>query len=230
MRDAIAWSNDLLSAPEQLAFRCLAVFVDGCTLEAAEAVAAPDADTLAIVTSLVDKTLLHQEEGPDGEPRFRMLETIREFGLEQLAASGEESMVRDAHAAYILALARRSAPEWYRAQFADLLARWTLEHANLREALGWLEQTRQFDTALDLAAASLFFWYYHGPISEGRAWLARLLTSGDQRPSASRAKALEWSANLAGKQGDIDRAVDFAAEAVPVARASGDERILAFAL
>ncbi len=125
---------------------------------------------------------------------------------------------------------RQSAPEWYRARFADLLARWTLEHANLREALGWLAQTGRFDTALELAAASVFFWYYHGPVAEGRAWLERLLAAGDQRPTVTRAKALEWSANLAGKQGDVDRAVAFAAAAVPVARDSGDDRMLAFAL
>ncbi len=106
MRDAIAWSNELLSAAEQTAFRRLAVFVDGCALEAIEAVLGPGADALAIVPSLVGKSLLRQEEGPDGEPRFRMLETIREFGLEQLGARGEEIAARDAHAAYILTLAK----------------------------------------------------------------------------------------------------------------------------
>ena len=93
MRDAIAWSYDLLTPEEQALFRRLAVFVGGFTLEAAEAVGgpsrAPGSTSLDGVASLVDKSLLRQEDGPDGEPRFRMLETVREFGLEQLAASGE---------------------------------------------------------------------------------------------------------------------------------------------
>ena len=104
LRDTIAWSYDLLDEPERRLFRRLAVFVGGCTLEAAEAVCNADGD-LGIdvfdgIASLVDKSLLRQEDGPDGEPRFTMLETIREYGLEQLQASGEEAAIRRRHLAW----------------------------------------------------------------------------------------------------------------------------------
>ncbi len=112
MRDAIAWSHDLLTAEEQRFFRRLAVFVGGFTLEAAEAVAGGDdlaIDVLDGVASLVEQSLLREEDGPGGEPRYLMLETVREFGLEQLAAAGEEAAIRDRHAAWCLGFADRAA-------------------------------------------------------------------------------------------------------------------------
>ena len=117
LRDAIAWSYDLLDADEQRLFRRLAVFVGGFTLDAAEAIGrdesgAREGDILELIASLVDKSLLRLEETAD-EPRYRMLETIREFGLEQLAAHGEAEARRQAHAAHFLALAERAAPEWW---------------------------------------------------------------------------------------------------------------------
>ena len=239
MYDAIAWSYELLSPEEQALFRRLAVFAGGFTLEAAAAVGrgnGPDSSldprpsTLDLVASLVDKSLLHQLHGPDGGVRFTMLETIREFGLERLAAGGEDRAVRDAHAAYVLGLARTTAEDWFGPGFATCLARWTPEHANLRLALEWLVRREDAGAALELAAAVVFFWFYHGPVGEGRDWLDRLLARPGGRPAPARAKALEWAANLAGKQGDVDRAAARAAEAVAVARASGDRRCLSFAL
>jgi tetratricopeptide (TPR) repeat protein len=137
--------------------------------------------------------------------------------------------VRDAHAAFLLDLARAPAPEWYRSTFSGLLALWTAEHTNLRAALGWPERTGQVEAALELAAASVF-WSYPGPVSEVREWLRRLLAASAPAPTAARTKALEWSANLAGKHGAMDEAAALAAEAVPVARACGDRRLLAFIL
>ena len=109
MRAAIAWSHDLLTPEEQVLFRRLAVFAGGFTLEAAEAVVSGSdelrIDLFEVVASLADKSVLRQEAGPGGEPRFFMLETVREFALEQLGASGEERAIRERHANWCLALA-----------------------------------------------------------------------------------------------------------------------------
>ena len=112
MRDTIAWSHDLLAPEEQTLFRRLAVFPGGCTIEAAEAVAAPEEtlDVFGGIASLVDESLLRQEEGAEGEPRFRMLETVREFGLEQLEASGDSDATHGRLAAWCLALAEQAEP------------------------------------------------------------------------------------------------------------------------
>jgi predicted ATPase len=115
MRNAIAWSHDLLSPTDQTLFGQLAVFAGGCTIEAAEAVVDPEGslDVFAGIASLVDKSLLRQEEGFEGEPRFNMLETVREYGLERLAASGEEPTTRERHAGWMLALAEQAEPELF---------------------------------------------------------------------------------------------------------------------
>src|SRR5262249_52180883 len=120
LRGAIAWSYDLLSPEEQRIFRRLSIFVNGCTLEAAEqgcTAAGPLAgDLLEGLMSLVDKSLLRQVEETEGEPRFRALQTLREFGLEVLAASGEMEVTRQVHAAYYLALAEEVEPQLKSAQ------------------------------------------------------------------------------------------------------------------
>jgi predicted ATPase len=114
MRDAIAWSHDLLAPTEQVLFRRLAVFVDGCTLEAAEAIGGEGGDAMCLppsvldlIAALVEASLLRSESGPDGTTRYRMLETIREFAEDQLAASGEAEAVRKRHAFYFMAFAER---------------------------------------------------------------------------------------------------------------------------
>ncbi len=242
MRAAIAWSYDLLATDEQALLRGLAVFEGGFDLDVAEAVGGllggegeegrpPSSPSpLDALATLVDTSLVEQEIGADGGPRFVTLETIRAFGLEQLTAQGEEDRARAAHAAFFLDLAKRMEPDWYGPGFAACLARVSPEQANLRAAIGWLERSGSADAALELAAALVFFWFYHGPVGEGRVWLERLLAKSDPRPSVARAKALEWAANLAGKQGEADRAAALAAEAVNIARASGDRQSLGLAL
>src|SRR5262249_13134958 len=142
LRHAIAWSYDLLEADEQRLFRRLAVFARGCTLEAVEAVcqavhdsAVSPGQSLEVldgVASLLDKSLLHQQEQASGEPRFRMLETIREYGLECLTASGEEPAARRAHADYYLALVEAAEPALTGPEQATWLERLEAEHDNLR--------------------------------------------------------------------------------------------------
>ena len=251
LHNAIAWSYDLLSPQDQALFRRLSVFVGGFGLAAAEAVATagtsqesttgawclvPGASVLDGVASLVEGSLLRHapsSEGPAGEsvePRYGMLETVREFGLERLTEAGEEDAVRAAHAAHFLSLAKAIEGGWYGAEYLSCLRRWAVDHANLRAALTWLEGSGALQDALALATAGVFYWYYQGPVQEGLACLERLLTAGDRSPTRLRATALEWAGNLAGKQGDTDRAVALATESLAVARASGDERAVAFAL
>jgi predicted ATPase len=165
LRRTIAWSHALLAAGEQALFRRLSIFVGGCTLDAAEEVcrdggAAGDppasADVLEGLSALVATHLLRMEEQEDGEPRFGMLETIREYGLEQLEASGEAGALRQRHAAYYLALAEGAEPE---AAWAAHLDR---DHDNLRAALRWARASGQTDLSLGLAAALWRFWHVRG--------------------------------------------------------------------
>jgi predicted ATPase/class 3 adenylate cyclase len=206
MRNTISWSHDLLSQEEQTLFRRLAVFAGGCTLEAAEAVINQEGthDVFGGIASLVDKSLLRQEEGVEGEPRFRMLETVREFGLERLAASGEEPATRDRHAGYFLALLQGHDLEDARPVWLDGIAS---EYDNLRAALGWSRDTGHHDTLLRLAGALWLFWYYRGLLSEGQDWLDQALqTPPDNASPRPRAWALTVSGMLANVCGDTDRA------------------------
>jgi predicted ATPase/class 3 adenylate cyclase len=143
LRNTIEWSYHLLDAAEQRLFRRLSVFIGGCTLEAIEAVCTTlDSNTAVVlvldgVGSLIDKSLLQQTEQEYGEPRFLMLETIREFGLECLMADGEEEVTRQAHASYYLRLSEQAEPELRGTQQALWLSRLEAEHVNFRSALGW---------------------------------------------------------------------------------------------
>ena len=145
MRGAIAWSHDLLDEDEQVHFRRVAVFAGGCTLEAAEAVVNQEGtrDVFVGIAALVDKSLLRQEEGAEGEPRFRMLETVREFGLERLEASGEESATRHRHTRYFLDLAERAGPEIFHT--ADQSAR-DSHLTRLSARPGWMSSTASLTT------------------------------------------------------------------------------------
>jgi predicted ATPase len=141
MRDTIAWSHDLLSPEEQTIFRRLAVFAGGCTLDAAEAVAGAGKplDVFGAMATLVDESLLRQEEGFEGEPRFRTLETVREYGLEQLDASGEGEARRSQLAAWGLALAEQAEPVVFGGDMSpEWMIRLNEELPNLRAAINWL--------------------------------------------------------------------------------------------
>lgn len=195
MRDAIAWSNDLLPADEQRLFRRLSVFVGGFGLEAAEAVAevggAPGSDILEGVASLVDKSLLRPGESRDGAPRFVMLETIREYGLEQLVASGEESDVRRLHAAWCMSLLERAEPFWLAAGQAQWMERLEEELGNLRVALAWSLEHDEGDPeiGLRLAGSVDMFWQVRGHTREGARWLELALSRGAGCSPEARARA-----------------------------------------
>ncbi|MDQ3588799.1 MAG: helix-turn-helix domain-containing protein, partial [Actinomycetota bacterium] len=189
LRDAIAWSYDLLDAEEQTLFRRLAVFAGGCTLEAAEAVCGPGpdgsegGDVLETLASLVDNNLLvSRSETPSGEgyegPRFTMLETIREYAAERLRSSGEAEEMGRAHALYYLALAESTQPEVSAREPLEWLGLLEEEHDNLRAALRWVIWDREADTAARLALAVWRFWAERHHLSEGRRWLEAVLALG----------------------------------------------------
>ena len=192
MRDAIAWSHDLLGENEQALFRRLAVFVGGFAVDAAEAVVATgwsELELLDAISALVDRSLLIPLAPVDAEPRFGMLETVREYGLERLVATGEVDATRRRHALCFLEATERIEPLLFGAGQIAAVARLEVDRDNHRAALAWLEQAGESDHLLRLAGALGPFWDIHGPLDEGREWLDRALTMSrpPDRPSAAAA-------------------------------------------
>lgn len=238
MRDAIGWTYALLSDEEQAAFRRLSIFAGGFTLDAAETVAggerraaesdavAPPSTTLDLLASLIDKSLLRlespSEEGGTIEPRYAMLETIREYGLEQLAVSGEEEETRQLHAVWCLALAEPGYEGIVGPDHRRWLARLHAEHDNLRTVLGWALASGEAEIAQRLAFALCRFWYLRGHLSEGRSWAERALASDAHTSRRTRAGALTGTAYLAWGQGDLPRAAELIADALVLFRQLGD--------
>ncbi|MFL5657844.1 MAG: ATP-binding protein, partial [Ktedonobacteraceae bacterium] len=232
LRSTIAWSYELLPREEQRLFRRLAVFAGGCTIEAVEAVSSAVGDGAVTVMegmiSLVDKTLL-QHTGRDGEePRFAMLETIREYGLEALASEGEAHVTRQAHAAYYLRLSERAEPQLDGQEQLSWFQRLEREHDNLRAALTFLVEQgsagQSKELALRLAGALWRFWLVHGHVSEGRHWLERVLDGSETVGSAWRAKALLGVGALATSQDDSGQAEALCGEGLALYRELGDRR------
>jgi non-specific serine/threonine protein kinase len=234
MRNAIAWSYDLLHPTEQVLFRRLAVFVDGCTLESAEWVMGdgschPSPITLDLIGTLVEASLLRSETGPDGTARYRMLETIREFAEERLLASGEAEAVRKKHAAYFLAFAEQYELAQLLPDGDQVLALLEAEHANLRAALAWLEESADSAPLLRLAATLGRFWAGLGYYQEGRDWLERALEYRGA-VAADRAKALVALGMIRVYQGANHEAETQLIEGLAAARALGDALHTAHAL
>jgi non-specific serine/threonine protein kinase len=267
MRDAIAWSHDLLDPDEQALFRRLAVFTGGCTLEAASWVAGwrgvrvsgdatgdgrreteerrADDDpvrppitpspyhpithpltpsVLDLIATLVASSLIRQLPGPDDEPRFDMLETIREFGRERLAESGEEGTTRAAHAAFFVRFAEglhpnRVAPE---ESVGDRLSRIEADLPNLRSALTWLAESSDAETLLRLTGALAVFWHLRADLAEGRDWLERALATAPATPTLARGRALSGLALILWAEGHYSRATSTALEGLRVAEQCGD--------
>ena len=245
MTDSVLdWSHALLGAGEQAAFRRLAVFAGGCTLGAAAVVCAagagdgsPAGDAVAWVGVLLDQSLLRREDGADGEPRFMMLETVREYAAERLAQGpcgrGEETAVRRAHAAHYLALAEEAAPELAGPEQLGWAARLERERDNLRAALAWAGAAGEAATGRRLAGALWRFWAVRGPLSEGRRWLREALAlegGGGGAELSGRAQALAGAAFLALEQGALDEAAHLCVAAATLARARGEEDALVLAL
>ena len=235
LRAAIDWSYDLLSEAEQKLFRRLSVFVGGCTLEGAEAVCDTksdlDLDLLDGMASMVDKSLVQRVEQAKGEMRFVMLETIREYALEKLEASGEEASTKRVHAAYCLVLAEEQATEQSGAEGAEWLERFTLEHDNFRASLEWLTETGDADWGLRLGTALFRFWEMREYLAEGRARLGKLLKlPGAAAPTKARARALFAAGVLAAEQGDYASSDALVRESLDIGRKLGDKQGVAVSL
>ena len=235
LRAAIDWSYDLLNPAEQKLFRRLAVFVGGCTLEGVEAVCDAkgdlDLDLLDGMASMVDKSLLQQVGQANGEARFAMLETIREYALDKLQASGEMALTKRAHAAYCLVLAEEVDTEQSDAAGTEWLDRSALEHDNFRAALEWLAETGDAEWGLRLGSALFHFWEMREYLGEGRDWLNKLLNlPGATAPTRPRARALFAAGVLAGDQGDYGSANVLIGESLGISRHLGDKQGIAVAL
>jgi tetratricopeptide (TPR) repeat protein len=206
--------------PEQIFFRRLAVFVGGFTLDAAEKVAGSpsDPDTLELLSSLVEQSLLRPLAGAGGEPRFSFLETVREYASHCLASSGEEVALRRAHAEHYFAFAERAATELTGPAQTVWLDRLEVEHDNLRATLAWTI-AHDPSKALRLVAALWRFWWVRGHLREGRSWAEAALALSGGSPG-ERAMALHVAGDLAQEQGDY-------AHAKPLLTAGRDEALTA---
>jgi predicted ATPase/DNA-binding XRE family transcriptional regulator len=237
MRRAIAWSYDLLDPGEQVLLRALALFAGGSTIAAAAAVAAPDDNggdpalaTFDRLAALLDKSLLVQQGGADGEPRFAMYRTIREFAREQLDRLGETPAARRRFLEYYLALAERAEPHLQYPDPRPWLALLDSEHDNLREALDTCSDGVELtDCGLRLASALWWFWYVRGHLTEG---VARLKAALARRPGSGvrHASAFIGLGFLLHRQGDLNGAVVHFEKALAIGRTAGDARITSVSL
>jgi predicted ATPase/class 3 adenylate cyclase len=235
LRATIEWSYALLDEGEQLLFGRLAVFSGGRTLEGIEAICDAEGDlpvdAFEGVSSLLDKSLIRQEEGPpNGEPRFVMLETVHEYAREKLEESGEAEEIRRRHAEYFLALAEEAEPQLKGAEQLEWMDRLEVEHDNLRAALGWCFGRRKAEEGLRIAGALTRFWHVRGHMSEGRRWLEEGLAKANSdgvAPSA-RAKALVGlGLAVEGQEGDYEKAALLYEEGLALYRELGDREGIA---
>lgn len=243
MRDTIGWSYELLTPAEQALFRRLSLFSGGFTLAAATAVVASDEDTtLELVTSLIEQSVLQQSPTSSDEPRFAMLETVREYARERLAADSEVDEIQRQHAAYFVETAEAAegissdgpgagSPNgsfWALRQtlIGGRLAVWLnqmeADHDNLRAALVWLSQEGELEAFLRLSRSLALFWLFRGPYAEGRAWLERALAQDGDVALLLRREALYGLGLLAVNQDDVARAEACFSESLAISQAHDD--------
>ncbi len=245
IRQTIDWSYNLLNEREQILFRRLGVFIGGCTLDAVEDVcdklkaesrlrlrSAPHISTLDLAVALMDQSLLRQVEGLDGEPRFFMSETLREYAVECLIACEELEMMRHQHAAYFLRLIDSVEPKLHGAEQESCLKLLDADYNNIRAALAW-SCASDIETALRMAAVLWEYWLARGYLSEGRAWMTDILHRSDTVPLLPvrvRAQALNGAGLLASVQGDQQVANVYLQESLRLFRELGDQMGEAWAL
>lgn len=232
LREAIAWSHDLLEEPERRLLRRLAVFAGGCEVETAEAVCGHDLDgpTLDLLQSLVDQSLLQKTGSSEAGVRLSSLETIREYAAERLAESGEEEEIRARHLEHFTGLAETAEADLVGARQREWLRRLEVEHDNFRAALAWALATDHRHEGLRLAGGLWRFWEARGHLSEGRRWLDVLLVDAAGVPTKVHLKALYAAGILAEAQGDYDAASACFRESLELNRAADDRWGVANAL
>jgi non-specific serine/threonine protein kinase len=235
LQQAIAWSYDLLCTEEKSLFRRLAVFSGGCPLDAVEVVCRAEnvlpCSALDVIAALVDKSLLRQDQTAEDEPRFLMLETIREYALECLRASEDWEAARRAHADFFLALALQAEPELTGPKQKIWLTKLEREHDNFRTALKWVEETGEADHGLHLGGALWRFWLVRGHMLEGRERLTALLAlSGSTQRTRERAKVLNGAATIIHELGDYSTAHSLLHESLEIWRELGDNKAAAAAI
>ncbi len=229
------WSYDLLEPPDRTLLGRLSVFAGGFTLEAVEAVCAgegvDETDLLDLVTSLVNKSLVMAaiSEGATAEARYWLLETVRQYGADKLRGEGSAVVWHDRHRDYFLTLAERAEPELHGPEQAAWLAGLETELDNLRAAMDWCKKSGHTQAWQRFAGALWWFWDMRGSLQEGREWLEGALAA-DDGGTIARAKALDGAAALAWHQGNLERAVVLANEAVALCRALGDQHGIAYSL
>jgi predicted ATPase/DNA-binding CsgD family transcriptional regulator len=234
LRRALGWSFDLLDREHQGLFRRLAVFVDGCSPEAAGAVcgeAGESGQVLERLDVLVHHSLLRLEEAAGGQPRYTMLAIIREYAMEHLVASGEADEIRRRHAACYLELAREADSQLWGANQVEWLERLEREHNNLRAALRWSIVSGDAERGVQLGTALRRFWSIRGHLSEGREWLRQLLAMPEAPwAGVSYARGLAAAGYLAETQGDYAEAVRLQEDSLARCREAKDHEGAALAL
>jgi predicted ATPase/class 3 adenylate cyclase len=234
LRGAIAWSHDLLEGADQRVFARFSVFAGGAILDAVERVVfdpGEASDALDAMASLADKSLIRQESEPDGEPRFRMLSTIREFAAEKLGERDEAEELASRHADWVVALVETSAAEVFGPDQKAILDRYEREHDNIRAALARAVAQGHAEMAMRVFAACWRFWQMRGYLAEAREQAERVLAMPATRDNLDlRAAALEAAGGIAYWQADTDGARIWYEEALQLARASGDESRIANAI
>lgn len=232
LRGAIAWSYELLGPDEQALFRRMSVFAGGATLEAIEAVAVDEDDVIDVfgaLERLVDQSLVRQTE-IEGEPRFSMFETIREFGLEELRARGEDDEAHHRHARFFADLAADYSHELNLRDMAAWLDRMDLERDNLRSAAAWALE-HDVPTAYRLIGRGTRSWSMRGPMQEGKNWIETTLEKpADGVPPEDLAAALRASSSFTNRETDPDRIIDRLIRAQELFRRAGDFGEAAIAL
>ena len=234
LQSAIDWSYELLDEEEKILFARLSVFRGGCTLEAAESVCAIDEnldfDIIDGLSSLVDKSLVRQTV-KDGDPRFWMLETVGEYAQEKLKITGSINSVKSSHAGFFLELAEEAEPKLRGPDQMLFLDRLETEFVNLGTAIEWLLENHTMQDALRMSGALYWFWFRYGHFAEGRKWLERSLSTGDDsKPTTVYAKALHALAQFLFFASDLERSAELERKSVVLWRQIGNKKELAISL
>jgi len=224
LRATMNWSYELLAEPERVLWRRLSVFAGGFELEAAQAVCAgeqlPASRVLAGIVGLVERSVVVRDQ-PDGRPRYRLLEPVRQYGRERLRTAGEEAELRRSHRDWCAGLARAEALRWWGPAQREVLERLEVEHENLRAALAYCQESPgEAPAGLAICADTAYFWHAQRHAGEGRRWLTGLLELAPE-PTVERAAALASLATLLMLQNEASAAIPVLADAEALARRLG---------